>query len=56
MSKINGQMQKENKKSQMKISVELQAMKYLVFCMVFERENVIHMNGGVKDGGVNMVV
>ena len=52
MSIINKQMQKENKKSQMKIGVELQTMKYLVLSMLL-KENVLHMN---KDGGVNMVV
>ena len=38
MSKINEQMQKENKKSQMKIRVELQTTKYLVYRVVLKEK------------------
>ena len=41
------------KKSQMKIRVELQTTKHLVFIMVLKEKNDLHMN---KDGGENMVV
>ena len=37
----------------MKIRVELQITKYLVFSMVLKEKKSSHMN---KDGGVNMVV